>query len=192
MVKTLFRAVVMVATGVIVVKGWQLYGPTNEQVKVFAVNAMEKTQTAWHQWGSETPAPQSLANDPRPQAAPLNVPSLSAEQMSAPAFAGTAAPPTAPALTAAPPLATEEVSQPEQGEPDKLPALFARLEEIGCSEPQLGAWGTSGQLYRCSCQAQVGDSAFVRHFEAVAEEPVAAVEQVVAYVEAWQAEQKQP
>ena len=35
----------MVATGVIVVKGWQLYGPSTEQVKTFAVaQAMEKAQ----------------------------------------------------------------------------------------------------------------------------------------------------
>jgi hypothetical protein len=45
-------------------------------------------------------------------------------------------------------------------------------------------------MYRCQCRVALGDSPNVtRHFEAVAEKPAAAVEQVVAKVEAWRAMQ---
>ena len=63
---------------------------------------------------------------------------------------------------------------------------MTRLKELGGIEPQLVAWGSSGQLYRFRCQATLADTpSFTRHFEAVAAEPPAAVEQVVAKVEAW-------
>ena len=39
--QTIFRAVVMVAVGAVAVKGWHLYGPTNEQVKSAVAQAVE-------------------------------------------------------------------------------------------------------------------------------------------------------
>jgi hypothetical protein len=45
-------------------------------------------------------------------------------------------------------------------------------------------------MYRFCCRASwAGTPAFTRHFEAVAAEPLAAVEQVVAKVEDWRAAQ---
>jgi hypothetical protein len=71
---------------------------------------------------------------------------------------------------------------------DRLPQLYSRLESLGVSNPQLAPWGSSGQMYRFCCRAALVETpALARHFEAVAPEPVLAVEQVVAKVEAWRA-----
>jgi hypothetical protein len=193
--RTIYRVVVMVAAGVIVVKGWQLYGPPAEKVKAFAVSTLEKAQAAWSNNSQQTP-PAAVENDPRPQTAPLIATDPTAAGSSAPALAARgemiAAPELQPAspLPADPPIAPATESVTAKLESNRLPQLLARLEEIGGAKPELDEWGSSGNLYRCSCRAHLADSAFARHFEAVAEEPVAAVEQVVAGVEAWQAEQQ--
>ncbi len=74
---------------------------------------------------------------------------------------------------------------------DGVASLLAKLHEIGAADAQVGPWGASGQFYRCCCQAKLAESSpMARHFEAVAEEPIAAVEQVVAKVEAWRTQQQ--
>jgi hypothetical protein len=201
--RTIFRALVMVAAGVIVVKGWQLHGPSSEKVKATAISAIEMAEAAWNNTQQPAASP-PVANDPRPQGA-LIASEQAVSSETAPLFAVTNNAPAAPQLNAAedPAVAT---TAPDAGpstttgdsatasagwESGRMPELLARLEEIGGVNPQLGAWGTSGQLYRFSCRARLADSpSFSRHFEAVAEEPLAAVEQVVASVEAWRAEQE--
>jgi hypothetical protein len=188
MLRTFYRAVVMVAAGVIVVKGWQLYGPSTASVKAFAVEAMDKAQAAWGQSRSQTQPPATLAEDPRPQVAPLDAAAQNVAQTTAPPFAAAGGTVTAPELSAISEDGSVLVaaSPAADGQSERLPQLLARLENMGCADPQLGAWGSSGKLYRFSCQAQLGDTAaFTQHFEAVAEQPVEAVEQVVAHVEAW-------
>jgi hypothetical protein len=67
-----------------------------------------------------------------------------------------------------------------------MPLLMNRLAELGAEEPHLTKWGSSGQLYRFCCRASVDTAPTItRHFEAVAAEPLAAVENVIAKVEAW-------
>jgi hypothetical protein len=74
---------------------------------------------------------------------------------------------------------------------DGVSPLLARLEELGGADAQVSEWGSGGQLFRCRCRAKVGnESPLARHFEAIASEPVLAVEQVVAKVEAWRTEQQ--
>jgi hypothetical protein len=80
--------------------------------------------------------------------------------------------------------AKENLPAPQDG--DRLPKLLARLEQLGGIDPQLAAWGSSGQLYRFRCRATLADAPnYTRHFEAVAPEPLVAVENVIAKVEAW-------
>jgi hypothetical protein len=192
--KTFYRAVVMIVTGVIVVKGWQLYGPSTEQVKTFAVAAMEKAQTAWN--ASQQPADDAAiaANDPRTSA-------LVAEPQAA-------ASTTAPANVEAPQLVTSANAGPDTlggigsavtatQEPlsdkraDGVEALMTRLQEMGGADAEVGAWGSSGELFRCCCKAKFAEtSPLARHFEAVANEPTAAIAQVVSKVEAWRMEQQ--
>jgi hypothetical protein len=84
----------------------------------------------------------------------------------------------------------EQVSSAGSIDSRRMPLLLARLEQLGAVDPQLAAWGSSGNLYRFCCRAALaGSPSYARHFEAVAAEPLAAVEQVVSKVETWRTEQ---
>jgi hypothetical protein len=88
---------------------------------------------------------------------------------------------------------SRQVSGSGEIDSQRMPVLLARLEQLGAVEPQLAAWGSSGNLYRFSCRAAIADSPrFARHFEAVAAQPLVAVEQVVSKVETWRTEQGAP
>jgi hypothetical protein len=70
-----------------------------------------------------------------------------------------------------------------------LTMLLTRLKELGGIEPALEPWGKSGNLYRFCCRAKLADNSHItRHFEAVATERLAAVENVVAKLESWHSE----
>ncbi len=191
---TIYRAVVMVAAGVIVVKGWQAYGLTTDQVKAIAMRALEMAQTSLNNREQRAAASATLAADPRVAGPPLAAAEPHAMTEPPPLYAGTDAA-TAGGVASLTPekpaggsLASAEPSAPV--ETDRLPALLARLEKLGVADPHLAAWGSSGQLYRFCCRAALSNTpAHARHFEAVAAEPVAAVEQVVAKVEAWRMNQ---
>jgi hypothetical protein len=203
---TVYRAAVMIAAGVIIVKGWQLYGPSAEQVKSFAVSAMDTAQSAWNKSRGQD-ADATNANDPRmttpPTAAsPPAAPASSAPLNAAPSLAlgNTSTVVEAPELNAAstttldpePPSSGNDKTADARVETGDLSALFSQLAEMGASDQQLAPWGSSGQLYRFACRAKLGDTPFhTRHFEAVAAQPDAAVERVVAAVAAWRAGQRQ-
>jgi hypothetical protein len=201
--KTLYRAVVMVATGIIVFKGWQLYGPTSEQMKTGAARALELAQDALSQVRQASAQNEPTNVDPRSAsptfAATANATIPPAQLAVAPPPSGMinsatnsfAVPPitTPPAATTeAPHLLSQDQDPPTMpaAETEKLPALMSRLEALGVADPKLAAWGSTGKLYRFCCRAKLGDTAaYTKHFESVADEPAAAVEQVVAKVEAW-------
>jgi hypothetical protein len=72
-----------------------------------------------------------------------------------------------------------------------MPELMSRLQKMGAADTNLSPWGSEGHLYRFSCRAPlVNAPAMTQHFESVATEPAAAVEQVIAKVEAWQVAQR--
>jgi hypothetical protein len=193
--KTVYRAIVMIATAVILVQVWQLYGPSKEQVKVFTVAAFEKAQAMWRGSQAHTTNPPPTVD---PQSA---VPSAMAD-------AGSADPPrieSAPRLVPLPngtanaemiangtvPSAEEQPSA--HTDEQAVSRLLTQLQELGAAEAQVVPWGSSGQLYRCCCRAKLAEtSPLARHFEAVASEPAAAVEQVVAKVEGWRTQQQNP
>ena len=193
---TVYRAMVMIAAGAIVVMGWRHYGPSTEQVKTFAVAAMDKARAALTESQSPATTPPAPLADPRTMAPPLVAGPSPVVPDSTP-FA-----PTAPQLVPSPNtgvnppsetgdanLATHEPSADEAR--DGVALLLAKLQEIGAADAQVGPWGASGQFYRCCCQAKLAESSpMARHFEAVANEPIAAVEQVVAKVEAWRSQQR--
>ena len=183
-ITTLYRAIVMIAAGVIVVKGWQLYGPTTEQVKSFGVGALEKAQLTWNNLQPTATEPTAAAADPRLAAPPVPAAVAPSLVESAPLFSAATTVEPAGAETVDAASVSNEVA-------DRLPQLYSRLESLGVSHPQLAPWGSSGQMYRFCCRASLSDSpALARHFEAVASQPVSAVEQVVAKVEAWRAIQR--
>lgn len=209
----------MLGVGYLVVKGWQLYGPPTEQVKSTAMNAWHMAQKAWNNWQapnqdatpnadaksvapvfgqaqSQQAAPNGATLAPMalsPAAPATSTPAdfnksptgLSADQaLSAPLLTGdgTAAAPAKPLSQSVPSVADRKAD---------LPAMFARLEKLGVTQRQLTPWGSSGQLYRFCCNAPLGDSpAMTRHFESVAADGNAAVEQVLTQVEAWRTAQR--
>jgi hypothetical protein len=205
--KTTYRAAVMIATVVIVVKGWQLYGPSTDRIKNFAVAAIEAAQTAWNKphvesaQDSENPADPRTSTSPRVAAAtgspvdatpPVSAPGLILPLPSADVTTGDVAAERAGGGNPTPSLPQDDEPGKKDATADDLPALFSQLTAMGVSDQQLTAWGSSGRLHRFSCRAKLVDTPIhTRHFEAVSERPVAAVEQVVAQVEAWRAAQRE-
>jgi len=182
---TLYRAIVMIAVGVIGVKGWQLYGPSNEQVKSGALRIIELAQSSLSQPSRAGAEANRSSSDPRISTPPLLTPGASGGP-DVPRVPPIAAPQMR--ATEPPQLLSDDTSPAPAAEADAMPALLSRLEELGAIDPKLASWGTSGNLYRFTCRAAWGDTpAYTRHFEAVAGEPRVAVEQVVTKVEAWQA-----
>jgi hypothetical protein len=200
--QTLFRATVMLGVGVVAVKGWQLYGPTNEQVKVSVAHGVEvirnTIQSHQHEYADSLPDPRTAphASDPK-------------QPIAAPAPAPLALPPAAPLAQAeAPKLLPDRVAAPVPVTPlpaasvsptspnassanDRLPELMSRLQKLGAADTNLAPWGSDGHLYRFSCRAPLASApAMTQHFESVADQPTAAVEQVLAKVEAWQVAQR--
>jgi hypothetical protein len=190
---SVYRAIVMIATGVIAVMGWQHYGPTQEQVKTFVGAALERAQTAWNGSQEKAANPPATVIDPRSIVPPV---------VAGPPLAD--APPVGPAPQLVP-LVTSSNDTPygaDEGamakpapvgsdlENQDVKTLLVRLHELGGTDAQVGPWGSSGELYRCCCRAKFATtSPLARHFEAVADEPLDAVEQVVAKVEGWRSEQ---
>ncbi len=200
---TIYRAAVMIAIGAIVVKGWQLYGPSVEQVKSAVVSAVDMAQAAMK--NSRSPVAEARSTAGRSGAAPPFAATTPAETANSAAPATPALMPTnaasapvdaspAPRFSQTTEPASPSVEQTSRGSTandTRLPALLSRLEQLGVADPKLASWGSSGHLYRFCCQAAWKDSpAFTQHFEAVAAEPAQAVEQVVAKVEAWRTAQR--
>jgi hypothetical protein len=189
-VRTIFRAVVMIATGMIIVKGWQLYGPPAEKVQSFAAAALEKAQAAWNGTTDSTVNPPTAPPDPRSAAPPVFSNALPAATPALPQLVPlpTNSADAASGLTQA---AAESPAATLPPSDDAVGKLLAQLEQLGAEDAEVVPWGSGGQLYRCFCRAKVADtSPLARHFEAVAGAPTAAVEQVVAKVEAWRTEQR--
>lgn len=197
--RTALRLVVMLMAIGIGYKAWQHYGPPAEQVKSLALRALDAARSALDSESANRDQGASLSADPRPMAI-------------APALAGPAPPATGQVLQAQalvpvnvlpspmpieapaplPPSRLPPADPPANvtADTDPLKPLYARLEQLGARDQKLSAWGARGELSRFSCQASfAGIENFNRHFDAVAAEPRAAVEAVLAKVEAWQTSQ---
>jgi len=185
---TIYRLFVMVAAGIVIVKGWQLYGPPAERVKDMAVRALAAAQAALNDAHPPSKAAANLATEARLSDA-------------MPSSSGGVVPPALSTTTERdfiPTTPGETTSKRADGDnslggqlavdDDPLAATLAPLKELGVYQPQLVPWGSNG-LYRCSCRAALTESsALVCHFEAVAPEPAVAVEQVAAKIRAWRGE----
>jgi hypothetical protein len=193
---TLYRFVVMVAVGIIVVTGWKHFGPSTEQVKSFAVAGMEKAKAAWNE-SADGPDADVAAADPRTATQSLvaeTPPPVSDTTSQPPAAAPQLVPLANSGQDALFGAGTSTVEAPGQSGAEAgaggVEPMLAKLQQIGGADAKVVEWGSSGELYRCSCRAKSDASPLARHFEAVAAEPVAAVEQVVAKVEAWRNQQQ--
>jgi hypothetical protein len=193
--RTMFRALVMIAIGAALFKGWQMYGPPAEQVKSIAVRATDFAQAAWKNFqGKDHEAAPSA--EVRGRTPPLAVaqqplgdiaivpPALSTQTL-------TPSPPTGAIPSASGPTTQTAItpltdSAPATGSADdRVKTLMSRLEQLGGTDSKLSPWGSSGHLFRCYCRAPLPNApAVMQHFESVAAEPALAVEQVMAKLEA--------
>jgi hypothetical protein len=188
--QTLYRFVVMAATLAIAVMLWKLFGPPAEKVKGVTLRAIEWAENALREPAEPAAGPAAM-----PQVSPLpagKMPVLAPTPPPLAPFVAGVTPvegPQEPTIPPAKPL--PRVETPPEVSADPMAALLAHLDELGVDERQLMPWGASGQMVRFCCRAPWGDSPqFGRHFEAVAAEPLTAVRQVVADVDAWRNTQK--
>jgi hypothetical protein len=184
----------MLVAAIVVVKGWQLYGPSREQLKSWTARIAEQVHLALSDRPRLAPAASEPANELTSAAAATQcLPNVVAPPSRIEAIEFAEVPPITPeaAIGHAPesnPLRATTQAPPVESE--GIPALLARLDRLGAIDPQLAVWGSGGKLYRFCCRAALaGMPRYTRHFESVAAEPLVAVEQVVAKVEAWRTEQ---
>jgi hypothetical protein len=190
---TVLRAAVMLVVAIVVVKGWQLYGPSAKQLKSWTARIAEQIHIAL----SDQPQLAPVAAEPASElksspAAPTSLPDVFAPASRLEATEFAEVPPLSPASPnrRAPGTSTLAPAGQAASAESEMPTLLARLERLGAVDPQLAAWGSGGKLYRFCCRAALADTPrYMRHFESVAAEPLMAVEQVVAKVEAWRVEQ---
>jgi hypothetical protein len=144
--KTLYRAAVMVATAIIVFKGWQLYGPTSDQLKSGMARALEVAQEALNRVPPERAQTDPASIDPR-SAPPLVATTLESKAPASPttgAPSTSLGPPSPPGTTEAPQLLSGAAHAPmSPAESEKLPALMSRLEALGVDQPKLVPWGST-------------------------------------------------
>jgi hypothetical protein len=197
--QTLFRAVVLVVVGVVAVKAWRSFGPTNEQVKSTVTQVVETVQSMiqnWRQPNANTP-PDPRAGAPpiaqAPSPAPLSSPAAKAD---APQLLPQSAPPALPASV--PLVASNEPAASSEKWPndsvtgdDRTQQLVSRLQQLGAADTKLAPWGSGGNLYRFTCRAPLASApAMTQHFESIASDPAAAVQDVLTKVESWQVAQR--
>lgn len=203
--QTILRATVMAAVVAVVVKGWQLYGPTNEQVKSAVTQATDVARALLDRWKQE---PKAAVEDPR-----LAVPR--AQLLTPPAMPPSTAQATVPQLLPAtqpeaPKLLPEQNAESSTGPnsattaaanqttlaasstaKDRMSELMTQLARLGAVDTKTVPWGDRGQMYRFSCRAPLTNAPIMmQHFESVAAEPTQAIEQVVAKLEAWRGTQR--
>jgi len=187
-IQTFFRTVVMLATLGLLAKLWYHHGPTVEELQVIGVRVLEIAQQAWADYWQSRDASSTLAGSAPAAPAPFAPPS-DALQLIHPAPSSTRSSTPSPVELAgavAPPLVPETATTT-----DPVQKLLDELAQSGVRDQQLQPWGTSGRLFRFACSAPwVRSPSFSRHFEAVAETPQAAVEQVAAEIRAWRGGQQ--
>jgi hypothetical protein len=179
-------------------------------VKSLAQRAAEIAQATWNSTGQPNSGNPKLA---AANASELSLPAATvgdAPKLASPPQTDTLSPAAAPSVEPGDSdvtlLQMSSQSAPREGpaanptnntptlpaaESGRMAMLMSRLGALGGIDPHLATWGTSGNLYRFHCQATLRDSTrLTRHFESVASEPLAAVEDVVAKVQAWRTAQR--
>jgi len=154
------RAVVMIVVLVGLPAAWVYYGPLPQgaQRVVDRVVSVAKSAIGWEQQAE-------VVDDLK----------------SAPRFDVASAPPPLTPIEDNPAVDTTRALS-QQAEP-----LLAQLRTLGAAEYTLEKWGNNGQLYRFCCAMPLAQNdEYTRQFEAVADDPLASIEQVVGEVASWQ------
>ena len=159
------RATVMLIVLVGLPGAWVYYGPLPEKAQAFADRVIELGKTAWE--GEIVETQQELITAPRFAS---NLEPVRYDEQIKPASRVTAV------------SDDSEVSLESQVEPH-----LSVLRSLGASEYALEEWGEEGQLFRFRCKVALGSSDdWTKHFEAVSEDALTAILEVVGEVSSWQ------
>ncbi|MEX2171023.1 MAG: hypothetical protein WD851_17015 [Pirellulales bacterium] len=159
------RTVIMLGTLAVGVMAWLVYGPPPERLAPVVNRAVELVNQTFGRERTEPVAPAL----PAPQFAAIG--DASATRLP-PGVALRVDEEVAPATFA------------DDSTVESLDKLLDRLHSLGATDAELKPWGSAGQTYRCQCHLAVADNpGLVRHFDAIATDAQAAVEQVLAEVE---------
>ena len=172
---TTFRALVMLTVLVGLPAAWVYYGPLPPEAQrvVDRLVGVAKEAIGW-----DKPTSYHLADATENNYSPAPAAnSADALDMRVAVQSAVVTPVEAPALV--PPKSPTFAQRVEP--------LLAKLREFGVVAYDLEPWGASGTLYRFHCEMPLGASdQLTQQFEAVAENPQATIEQVVAQVAQWQ------
>jgi hypothetical protein len=151
---------------------WKVYGPPPEQLAPIVNRVVELARQTFGRRGAK-PVP----NAPLPQPPALSDLAIQGAPNSAPLRVD---PEVAPAAH------VEAAPLNEDSRAVTTDELLARLRSLGAVDAELKPWGTAGQTYRCVCRVPSAENPTLeRHFDAIATDAKAAVDQVVAEIERW-------
>jgi hypothetical protein len=177
------RTAVMLLTLIGLPTAWVYYGPlpTGAQRVVDRFVEVAKQAVGWQEQQASTTHPWNLKAAPRfDDILPTNpdyVPVIQTGRTLEPIALASA---TLPASEKSRFDASNELAA--QCEPE-----LSVLRSLGAANYALEHWGDDGTMYRFRCELPLGeDINFTRHFEAVAAQPISAIQQVVGEVSAWQ------
>ena len=180
---TLIRAAVMLSVLVGLPGAWIYYGPlpTGAQRVVDRFVAIAKEATGWKEAEAK---PQPTWDFTK--SAPIAGGDIGTQAQGVTPLAPVAeAPPVQ--IGGALPLPLPEASPelPPSTLKERLQPLLQQLEQYGVAGYALHRWGSDGNLYRFHCEMPIAGGSLTQQFEAVAANPEASVEQVIAEVSEW-------
>lgn len=183
LLKLIYRATVMLSTLVIGAMAYRAYGPQIEKLAPLLERgqqiASELLAPAEAAKPSDSPPPMEFTADARALGAPLEPATLHDSNVAQ--VAAWDASEAAALVPSALPQANENQSS------SPVTVAVRRLSELGVSQYALSRWGDEGKFFRFHCSAPCGGAGqYSRHFEAVAQSPTAAAQDVLGQVEAWQ------
>ena len=144
---------------------WVYYGPLPEKAQAFADRMLELGKTAWE--GERVKTPQELITAPRFD---THTEPVQYDEQIQPAS-----------------HVTPLVAQPDSSLENQLEPHLSVLRSLGASEYALEEWGEEGRLFRFRCKVAIGSSDdWTKHFEAVSEDALSAILEVVGEVSSWQ------
>ena len=179
---TSFRAGIMLSVLVGLPAAWVYYGPLPPSaqgvVDRFVTAAKEATG-----WDKSTATRATAPVEAAPGFVIGGVPTATSVASSSSSFAGSSAAAAINSLPTPSDGAATDGWAARQG----LEPLLKQLRQLGAATYVLEPWGTGQKLFRFRCEMPIaaGD-AMTQQFEAIAADPAASVQQVVAEVSTWQ------
>lgn len=188
---TLFRATVMLSVLVGLPGAWIYYGPlpTGAQRVVDRVVAIAKETAGWEK-AEAKPRPTWDFTKSEPIASErLGGGTGGTEVMNSPARYAESRSVESPGASLEIGKALPAIEPPPAKAPttlaERVEPLLTQLRQYGVAEYALERWGGDGKLYRFHCEMPIAGGSLTQQFEAVAANPEASVEQVVAEVAQW-------